>query len=334
MARPGIRLNGICISSLVACRLAVFGASPSTEAGPLTVAMVERMELPRAAGDGKLEYRPEAVLVPIATYEDGAWISGGRFDGSNTRGFSAPEPTEDEVKTYWQTLLPQTFFGLYDPSVTFRSNAVIYMQGACMETFMHLWGTLSSGPPCENGGLLVWNLSLPSPRPEKLDHLPHAKRILGFVRTSLAAVEAEFRIEPWSEGFDPAQAQGLVVKEVIRFQLDKRHDALWVHIAQDYFERPPVGSEECPRQYTGHFFGVFQATRTGRYRPVWHHSTMDNNIGNIGTFYRFLGAADINSDGTAELILEEYVYECSVYYLYELRRNRFIRAAGALERGV
>jgi hypothetical protein len=269
------------------------------------------------------------VMTPLATYKGGRWLSGGAYDGSETRGFSEPAPSAEERERFWADLVPQRFYGVYDPALEFTPTALGEYEAAG-GTRVGLDGILVSATPRSDSPFLVMNRKGPFPATVSVEEVARRRGILKRVKVGLREAEKELLTKRYKRDFDPALAQHPVLKEAFRFRLNERTDAIWVHFTVTYADEKMKAERSGEDVWKGDYYGVFKAD--GSRHPLWQHATIDS-IGNIGTFYEFLGAADVNGDGVSELILEEYYYELQVYFLYELKDGQFVKVAGAGEDG-
>jgi hypothetical protein len=268
---------------------------------------------------------------PIATYKDGAWIAGGRFDGTYPPGFDKPVPSLDEFKEYWAELSEQKFYGVYDRSIVFNGHGVKYATGfgypdmllvVCRGDFS---GSASEPiPDFDDEYILMWNSASAWKTPTSISDSAESDRIKVLAQQAL---EGSLAKESWV----PAERKAGEIDEALRFDLDAETKAVWIHVTAEYAEAPDKSDQQdSGRLWIGHHYAILkEPISEADAKPLWQHTVISDEDGKNGTFYTFLGAGDVNGDGTAEVVLREHAWETWVYYLYALEKESFVKATAA-----
>jgi len=287
----------------------------------------ESMAVPRGSVD----------VIPLVSYDlaNSRWIPGEWYDGT-----AATTPNSADIirpREYWTRISRRDLRCTWDSGLIVSGLSVVSDEDVYGMPVTNMRGTLSGDWP---GGcaLLVTNISTTWTQAQQLDPesaFPCRTSLLRLGTKAIEKAAGEFKRESVAERlrFDPRPTKPVQVASAVRFKMSKAYDCLWIALTQEF---PAAADLEAPSSHTGftaYYYGIAKVPAQSEVLVLWQHCSFDRD-GNIGTFFRFLGAADINGDGAAEVALQEYAYERSVYRCYELRGPRLVQVAQAYDVGL
>ena len=279
-------------------------------------------------------------VIPLVSYDfaQACWVPGGWYDG--TIEVPASAGPRQPLSVYWASVANMALRCPWHPAIEVSDLAMVsYEDTGVPDELMapHVRGRLSASWTGECA-LLVTNAANGSRQPRCLelqaDDVLHSA-VLRVGTKGIRKAAAKFARDPLGEqlGFGPCTEQPVLVSSAVCFKLTDRRDGLWVALTQEFTSANDAESSTADAALTAYYYAIVALSGGDGMSVLWEECSFDD-IGNLGTFFRFLGAADINGDGRAEVALQRYFYERSIYEVYELSGKGMTCVAEAYDVGL
>lgn len=275
----------------------------------------------------------KTILVPIAIYEKGKWISAGDYD----QVYAKQEGNE----AFWNTILGQHFFGLSQPGIRFAPTKRVLYWGNADTLLQGAEGVLRPSKDVPRAAsVLVSNRRHLTARPRSEQPSDRARDAIREEAVSLALgviAKAEggpiphFVYEPPPSLLPQTRSAPMVESEFLA--LGKEGMGLFINVTCHYEQQ---GDEKLSRpKHTWElpwwikYQAIFRFTKERELVPLWQNLVYGWSYVLSRDTFGLCGYCDIDRDGSNELIMTEGTGEGWKFAVFKRKGDSYITVAEA-----